>query len=501
MYELISPINPEAVLKRLGQIMIGIGIVQAVPAMVALIFGEIRIASVYGVVAVAVLLAGLFMSRHLPDEDLEIKEALVLAALIFPLSAIVSAVPIYLSTDMTALDAFFESVSGVTTTGLSVAPADLGPVFLFSRSWLQWIGGIGIVVLVLSILIRPGTTAFRIYATNVGDEKIKPSVVTAAKLLGKVYIIITLISFALLMLSGMSPFDALCHALCSVSTGGFSTRPESIGAFGGWLIPAAITFCCVIGSINFGLYPRALKDPLILLKNVQVRYFLAFAAVGTAIFGLTLVEADTPLATSQDLTPAKIISISTFTALSALTTSGFSATDVGELSESSKLLLTALMWIGGGVGSTAGGIKIFRMIVLFRLVHLTLMRLFLPSETVTPLKVGEEIVEEEELNRMTAFVLLYITILVLSTFAFTLQGVEVSDALFEVSSALGTVGLSSGVTAADMPDLLKIILCVDMLLGRIEIVPLLVLFMPRTWIRRSMPKPREEKPRQKELEG
>lgn len=497
MYELVSPINPKAVLRRLGQITIGIGIVQAAPAVVALIFGEIRIAAVYSAVALAVLLAGHFMSRRLPEEELEIKEALVLAALIFPLSAIVSAVPIYLSTDMSALDAFFESVSGVTTTGLSVAPPDLGPVFLFSRSWLQWIGGIGIVVLVLSILIRPGTTAFRIYATNVGDEKIKPSVVAAAKLLGKVYIIITLISITLLMLSGMSPFDAVCHALCSVSTGGFSTRPESIGAFSGWLVPATIALCCVMGSINFGLYPQALKDPLILLKNVQVRYFIAIAAVGTAIFSFTLVEADYPddklLVTSQDRTPAEIASISAFTALSALTTSGFSATDVGELPESSKLLLSALMWIGGGVGSTAGGIKIFRMIILFKLVHLTFMRLFLPSETVTPLKVGEEIVEEEELNRITAFVLLYIMILVLSTFAFTLQGVETSDALFEVSSALGTVGLSSGVTGAEIPDLLKIILCVDMLLGRIEIVPLLVLFMPRTWIGRSTPKTREEK--------
>jgi trk system potassium uptake protein TrkH len=490
MYELVSPINPRAVLKYLGQIMIGIGIVQAAPAIVAVIFGEIGIAAIYGAAASAVVLIGYFTNRLLPDHELELKEGLVLAALIFPLSAIVSAIPIYLSTDMSMLDAFFESVSGVTTTGLSVAPAEVGPVFLFSRSWLQWVGGIGIVVLVLSVFIRPGTTAFRIYAANIGDKKIKPSVVVAAKLLGKVYIVITLISIALLWLSGMSPFDALCHALCSVSTGGFSTRHESIGAFSGSLIPAAITFCCVMGSINFGLYPRALKDPLILLKNIQVKYFLAIAAVGIVVLSFTLMEGDDPdyaaSATNQNRTPAEIMSISAFHALSALTTTGFSTTDVGELPESSKVLLSVLMWIGGGIGSTSGGIKIFRLIVLLKLVHLTFMRLFLPSETVTPLKVGDELVEEEELNRITAFVLLYLMILVLPTFVFTLQGVEMNDALFEVSSALGTVGLSSGVTSAAMPDLLKAVLCANMLLGRIEIVPLLVLFMPRTWIKRSL---------------
>jgi len=141
MYELVSPINPGAVLKYLGQIMIEIGIVQAAPVLVAVIFGETSIAAIYGAVAFAVVLMGYFMNRLLPEHELELKEGLVLAALIFPLSAIVSAIPIYLSTDMSMLDAFFESVSGVTTTGLSVAPEKVGPVFLFSRSWLQWIGG------------------------------------------------------------------------------------------------------------------------------------------------------------------------------------------------------------------------------------------------------------------------------------------------------------------------------------------------------------------------
>jgi trk system potassium uptake protein TrkH len=489
MYELVSPINPGAVLKYLGQIMMGIGIVQAAPAVVAVILEETNVAAIYGAVAALAVLMGYLVNRHLPEHELELKEGLVLAALIFPLSAVVSAVPIYLSTDMSMVDSIFECVSGVTTTGLSVAPEEVGPVFLFTRSWLQWIGGIGIVVLVLSIFIHPGTTAFRIYSANIGDKKIKPSVVAAATLLGKVYIVITLISIALLWLSGMPPFDALCHALCSVSTGGFSTRQDSIGAFSGSLIPAAITLCCVIGSINFGLYPRALKDPMTLLKNVQVKCFFAIAIVSIVVLSFTLLEGEGPehaaFATYHNRTTVEIVSISAFQTLSALTTTGFSTTNIGELSESSKILLSALMWIGGGMGSTAGGIKIFRLIVLLKLVHLTFMRLFLPSETVTPLKVGDEPIEEEELNRITAFVLLYMMILVISAFIFTLQGVDMSDSLFEVSSALGTVGLSSGATCAAMPDLLKAVLCANMLLGRIEIVPFFILFMPRTWVKRG----------------
>jgi trk system potassium uptake protein TrkH len=472
MYALISPIKPAAVLKYLGLILIGMGIVQAAPLTAALVYGAISAAVIYGLLAGALVVLGFSLTRLFREYELEVKEAVVLAAAVFPLSAFIAAIPIQLTTDMPFLDAFFESVSGLTTTGLSVAPPETTQLFLFARSWLQWIGGIGIVVLVLSIFIRPGTSAFRIFAANVGENKIKPSVIKAAKMLGKVYIVLTVIAFLLLLLAGMSPFDALCHAFSSVSTGGFSTRAESIGAFSGTMIPLVITFCCVLGAISFPLYPLLLKDPRMLFRDIQVRYFVLIAIAGIVLCGLTF----------RAIYPA-VGEAAAFQALQALTTAGFSTIEIRSLPESSKFILTVLMWIGGEVGSTAGGIKIFRAVVLLKMVHLGLLRLFLPREVVTPLKVGKEVIEQEELNQISTFIFLYFVIVILSMLVFLLMGVGMSDALFEVSSALGTVGLSSGVTSASMPAILKIVLCADMLLGRIDVVPLLILFMPRTWVK------------------
>lgn len=474
MYELVSPVNRAAVLKYLGQVMIGIGAVLFVPLMVAAYFEDYHVAAIYAVMAAVVIAVGYGLHRMLPDYDLEWKEALVLAALIFPLSSAISAIPISISTGMPFLDAFFEAVSGLTTTGLSVAPPDVGPAFLFARSWLQWIGGIGIVLIVLSVVIRPGTSAYRLYSVHIAEKKLRPNVISAAKLLGRIYLGITLISFILLMIAGMAPFDALCHALSAVSTGGFSTNPDSIAGFSGILIPATIILGCVLGSINFSLYPRIIENPRLLLSSEQFRGFLAVFAAGALLLAFTM---------QQSGSLSFVLGAAAFQALSALTTAGFATIDIAPLPDSSKMVLSALMWIGGSVGSTAGGIKILRLIILVKLIHMVFIRFFLPREALTPLKVRGEVMEANELNGILTFVLLYLAILFSSSLVFMLHGTGCADALFEVSSALGTVGLSAGVTTAAMAPQLKMVLIADMLLGRMEIIPLCILLFPRTWVR------------------
>ena len=474
MYELVSPVNRAAVLKYLGQVMIGIGAVLFVPLMVAAYFEDYHVAAIYAVMAAVVIAVGYGLHRMLPDYDLEWKEALVLAALIFPLSSAISAIPISISTGMPILDAFFEAVSGLTTTGLSVAPPDVGPAFLFARSWLQWIGGIGIVLIVLSVVIRPGTSAYRLYSVHIAEKKLRPNVISAAKLLGRIYLGITLISFILLMIAGMAPFDALCHALSAVSTGGFSTNPDSIAGFSGILIPATIILGCVLGSINFSLYPRIIENPRLLLSSEQFRGFLAVFAAGALLLAFTM---------QQSGSLSFVLGAAAFQALSALTTAGFATVDIAPLPDSSKMVLSALMWIGGSVGSTAGGIKILRLIILVKLIHMVFIRFVLPREALTPLKVRGEVMEANELNGILTFVLLYLAILFSSSLVFMLHGTGCGDALFEVSSALGTVGLSAGVTTAAMAPQLKMVLIADMLLGRMEIIPLCILLFPRTWVR------------------
>ncbi|MDG6256362.1 MAG: TrkH family potassium uptake protein [Methanomicrobiaceae archaeon] len=474
MYELVSPVNRAAVLKYLGLVMIGMGAVLFVPLVVAVLFGSYTVAAAYATIAVCVIVAGYGMYRMLPDADLEWKDALVIAALIFPLSSAISAIPISISTGMPLLDSLFEAVSGLTTTGLSVAPDGGDPVFLFARSWLQWIGGIGIVLIVLSVVIDPGTSAYRLYSINFAGKKLRPNVIGAAKTLGSIYLGITLIALFLLIAAGMPPFDALCHAFASVSTGGFSTKDDSIAGFSGILIPATVLLGCVLGAINFGLYPRLIENPRLLLSSEQVRGFLVVLAAGVLMLAFTMQECGTF---------SFVAGAAAFQALSALTTAGFSTIDVGALPESAKFVLSALMWIGGSVGSTAGGIKILRLILLAKIIHLVFIRFFLPREALTPFKIEGEVVESGEVSTILTFVLLYILVIVVSVLVFTLHGIGTGDALFEVSSALGTVGLSAGVTSAAMAPLLKVVLIADMLLGRMEIIPLCILLFPRTWIR------------------
>lgn len=476
MYELVSPVNARAILKYLGDLSIGIGATFILPVLIALYLQEYHSAVWYAATAVAVALAGLILHRFLPDFDLEQKEALVIAAVIFPLTAAIYAVPVSVTTGMPFLDAFFETVSGITTTGLSVAPTGAGAVFLLTRSWLQWIGGIGIVLIVLSLIVPPGVSAFRLFSANFGEKKLKPSVAATAKLLGKIYLIISLIAFVLLFVAGMSPFDALCHTFSTVSTGGFSTQSASIAGFQGVLIPAAVIVACVMGSINFALYAKVLSDPLSIIRGVQFRWFAVVAVAGTALLLITMA----PLESLAQALPDAV-----FQALSALTTAGFSTVDVSLLPDSSKAVLTGLMWIGGSVGSTAGGIKILRLIIIVRIMHLVFIRFFLPKEALTPLKVGGEVMETEAVYHVITFVLLYMLVIIISAFTFMLYGVGLDNALFEVSSALGTVGLSCGVTGAALPGVLKAVLIGDMLLGRIEIIPLCILFFPRTWWRRT----------------
>jgi trk system potassium uptake protein TrkH len=476
MYELVSPVNFAAVTKYTAQIMIGIGGVMVAPLLVALAFGETSIALLYGAMGAAVMVLGYMIHRLLPHYELDGKDAVVIAAIIFPLSSLVSTVPFMMTTGMAPIDAYFEAVSGITTTGLSVAPVDVGPVFLFARSWLQWVGGIGIVLIVLSLpLIHPGTSAIRLYTIHAGDEKPRPSVTSTAQLLGTVYIAITAVAFVILLYAGMEPFDALCHALCSVSTGGFSTRPDSIAAFAGTWIWVAAIVAFTLGSVNFTLYSRAATTLREAITSPQLIWFFLIAAGGIVLLAFTLIGTGTG---------EEVAGIAIFQGFSALTTTGYATVDIGTLPATAKAVITALMWIGGSVGSTAGGIKILRVIILARVIHMVFIRFFLPAEALTPLKVGADVVETEEVHNILTFISLYSACLVVSCFLLMLHGFPMENALFEVSSALGTVGLSCGITAASLPLIPKLVLIANMLLGRIEIIPLAILFFPRTWIRR-----------------
>ncbi|TAJ44788.1 TrkH family potassium uptake protein [Methanofollis fontis] len=474
MYELVSPVSLPAVLRYCGGTFVGIGIVLLVPAAAAVFFGETAAGMAALGCALLSFAAGAALLRHFPETDLEWKEALVLAAIAFPAASLLCTLPLSLSSGMNGIDAFFESVSGLTTTGLSVAPVGVPAFFLFFRSWLQWVGGIGIVVLVLTFVVGPGTSALRLYTASIGDEeRLRPTIGATVRLLFSVYLALTVVAFLLLLFGGMEPFDALCHALSGISTGGFSTRPESVAAFGG-VLPALVILSSLMGAVSIGLYPALLKDPLRLLSDIQVQVFAVIAVAGFVLL-LFILGGAMPL--------PEAVPVAAFQVLSALTTSGFSTIDIGALPPPAKAVLSLLMCIGGSIGSTAGGIKILRLILVLALIRYIFLRFSLPREAVVPFRVGGHLMEWPDVYAVVGFIFCYIGCIILSALVFMLAGAGMEDAVFEVASALGTVGLSTGLTGPDLPVLLKAVLCIDMLMGRIEVMPFLVMFMPRTWIR------------------
>ncbi|WP_269850915.1 potassium transporter TrkG [Methanosarcina horonobensis] len=221
--------------------------------------------------------------------------------------------------------------------------------------------------------------------SNFGESRVRPSVIATARTLGTVYLVLTLISLTLLLFSGMSFYESVCHTLSAISTGGFSTQAESIGAYEGFLIPFFITISCIMGAISFSLYPEVLKNPKTLIRDPQVRYMLGLSILGTALFALTLSGGNS----GPEM--LGILPDAVFQTVSALTGTGFSTIDIASLSDASKGFLSAIMCIGGSIGSTTGGIKLFRLIVIVQLIRLVFYRFFLPREAITPLKVKSQV--------------------------------------------------------------------------------------------------------------
>jgi trk system potassium uptake protein TrkH len=476
MYELVSPVRLGRIGKYFGFFLMALGIILLPPAAFAGLIHETRAAVIFTVVAGSILCAGLILYKLLPETELLSKEAIVLTAIFFPLSAIISAVPVQLITGVPYTDALFECIAGITTTGLSVMPTVGDPVFLFFRSWLQWVGGLGIIIVVLLIFLKPKTSAFILYDTQDSTDVVKPGVIASAWTFGRVYIAITLLAFGLFWAGGMIPFDALCHAFSAVSTGGFSTKSGSIADFSGLLIPGMMCVVMVLGGTDFSIFHEAFRDPKKMFRDVQLRYFALLAIAGMALMVITLLGT---------IALPDAVPVAVFQVISALTSSGFSTISVAGLPEPSRAVLLFLMGIGGSLGSTSGGLKIFRFILIVQLIRVILMRIFLPKEVVTPLKVGERVMEQDEVYQHVSYIFLYAIVLAVSCFLFLVYGFGMSTSLFEVTSALGGVGLSAGLTSPALPLVLKGVLSVDMLLGRLEIIPFLILLNPATWWKRK----------------
>lgn len=467
----------EVVAKFTGQLLGVLGWLILIPTLVSLYFHDFEITLRYLIVELILFACGFVFSRLDTPTDIQINEGLVITSLIFILTPLMVTIP-FTGEGLGFVDALFEAISAVTTTGLTTVSAleSMSATFIFSRAYLQWIGGLGIVVLTVALLLRPGMAAKRLIHLDESEDLVSSTQAYAQTIL-KIYLILTACITALIWATEGNFFVAITHAFAAVSTGGFSGYNDSLAGFNNTVGMVAVMVGCVFGALPLLLYQHVRRlDWRSFMADPQLRALLILVSIASFVLGM-LFTLQLNMPWSEALLHAPLL------AISAQSTAGFASLPLAELGGGVLLILILLMFTGGSLGSTAGGIKLLRMLIFLSLMKLSMQRIAVVQHAVIESKLGKEPLGEDEIIRALLLILLFIAVIFLSWLAFVIAGYDPLGALFEVVSAVGTVGLSSGITDSDLPAFLKAVLCVDMLLGRLEIIALLVLLYPATWIK------------------
>jgi trk system potassium uptake protein TrkH len=446
-----------------------IGVVIVSPIL-CLPFCEDDMVMSWGFIGPGALVAGIgwTLSRLCADSepmDITYREGVVVIVLSWTMAVLFGAVPFMLITKLNFAQAFFEATSGWTTTGLSVVDVTAVPYcILLYRSVLQFVGGAGFAIIMLSALAGPAGTAL---TTGEGREgQLAPNIKKSAKLVLSMYAGYAVMGTLGLRAAGMDWFDAINHAFTAVSTGGFSTRAESIGYWNSPAVEGVTVALMLLGSTNFVTAHMLLKRQFrFLWRNGELRLQLALLLVFLPIlfFGVT-----------NGLYPVlhKGLRVAIFEAVSGLSTTGFSTVSYESWGAVGWLVLLVLMLIGGGTGSTAGGLKQFRIYVLYRGLLWEFKRRILPQNVVTETHVwhGEQrrFITDEDLRRAGLFMFLYAVVFILGAMLISSYGYPLKESLFEFASTLGTVGLSAGITGPETPSVILWSQMAGMLLGRLE---------------------------------
>jgi trk system potassium uptake protein TrkH len=446
----------------LGVILEIAGISMLLPILVGGLFGD-GVYFPFLIAAVLSFVLGSFLDRRFAKGDLDFGSIMLLASMSLVVVSLIGAIP-YLFF-LPPLDAVFESISGFTTTGLTaVLPEQLPKSIIFWRSMTQWLGGLGALFFFVLTLSRTGISSYHLYRSE-GNERIDASAYRKMTRMGLIYLSYTGLGVALFALAGMPVFDAVAHSFSTVSTGGFSTRNDSLASFGSPLVNAVAFLLMVLGATSFVLHDKLWRrDFISYLWNQEARLFwILFAA-----FSVLLLVSGSGIG-------------SLFHAASALTTTGLtvSSLDAG----SGAFLIIILMLIGGFACSPAGGLKLTRVFVAAKGVWWHSKKLLLPREAVVPLKIGATSLATQEILDIFFFVLTYLALLGISAAALSLMGYPLLVSFFQAASAQGTVGLSL-VPVAAMPAAAKAVLIFSMLLGRLEIFPFLAFLVALSKVRR-----------------
>ena len=414
-----------------------------------------------------------------------VKEAFILTSFSWLIITLYASLPIFLSMpELGFASAFFESMSGLTTTGSTVLANlnDTAVGILLWRAILQWLGGIGIIVMAIAVLPILSVGGMQLFRTELSShsKKLLPRAAPTAALIAITYATLTLIWAIALWAAGMSPFDAICHAMTTIATGGFSTSDGSIGSFNNSAIDWIIIAGMLVGGLPFVLYLQAVRgQPLAVLRDNQVQCFIGISLVAATLVTAWIVhQLDAPVSVA--------IRYATFSTTSIITGTGFTTTPFDSWGSFPVTILFFLMFVGGCTGSTTGGIKVFRFQVLFGNITSELSHFVRPHMITSPRFNGEP-VPDPVINAVKAFFFVFVLSFICTTLLLSLHGYDFITSVSAAATALSNVGPGLGPIVgpasnySQMDDSAKWILSAAMLLGRLELFTVLLLFLPRFW--------------------
>lgn len=479
--------NKKMIVYILGKMMGVEGLLLLIPALVSLIYHEKSVIS-FLIVAAILLVIYMLFGRKLPaSKQIYGKEGFVIVGLAWILWSAFGALPFVISGSIPHyVDALFETISGFTTTGSTIlADIEALPMGIsFWRSFTHWIGGMGVLVFVMMITSLDDENAMPLMRAEVpGPEadKLVPKARHTARLLYGMYFVLTAAEVVFLLFGGMNLYDALLHAFSTAGTGGFSNRAASVSFYDSAYIDGVITVFMILFGINFNLYFFILlKDWKSILKNEELWAYLGIVGVSIAIITGNILKIYG--------TVAHAFRYASFQVGSIITTTGFATADYDQWPELSKSILLALMFVGACAGSTGGGIKVSRLLIIVKSIRREVRKMLHPN-AVTIIKVNGKKIGQDTLKNVNLYLTCYIIIMIVSILLVSIDNFDFATTFSGVLTTMSNVGPGISKVGPVMnfqpfSAVSKLVFCFDMLIGRLEIFPYLLLLSPELWRRR-----------------
>ncbi|NMG82690.1 MAG: TrkH family potassium uptake protein [Methanosarcinales archaeon] len=469
----------------IGKLLILLAASMLLPLIVAIYYKEPESINIFAAASIITALSGAILSLALKSEgEFRRRESFAIVAVGWFIVTIFAAIP-YLLYGLHPVDALFESMAGLTTTGSTILTDIEGHTrsFLFWRSLTQWLGGMGIIVLVLAIapgLGVAGRQLFRAEMPGPESDKLTPHLKATAKILWSVYLLFSIAEMILLYLAGLTVYDAVTTTFSTMATGGFLPHEESIMAFHNPYVEVIIILFMFIAGASFALHYKTLfVTKKSLVKNREFQVYTLILVTASLLVAMHL--------KSSGLDIVESVRLSTFQVVSVMTTTGFATADFNQWGDFSRIILFFLMFIGGCAGSTGGAIKVVRISLIVKYAYRELFKALHPH-VVKPVRFAGKAIPSEIMQSVLAFILLYMFAFVTSTLLLSGLGLDFISSLSASAATLGNIGPGLNLVGpmsnyAAIPAVGKIVLILNMWIGRLEVITVLILFIPEFWKR------------------